>query len=434
MREIIIHNLSISSMSPLKKSLLFLLFIILMFASYANIINVGPSGDYLTIQEAVNAAQNSDEIIVSPGTYLENVNIGGKNIILRSTAPTNQTIVQNTIIDGNHTNSVVIFSGTENETCILSGFTIRNGRASSGGGIYGNGTLATIQYNIITSNEALGATASGGGMAQCNGLIQNNIISNNSSIYRGGGISECQGIVQDNDVFNNSAEYAGGGIAWCDNMVQNNRVHDNFAQGYGGGLYGCWGTVQNNIIYNNITEGQGGGLHGCAEIVQNNIIINNSAIYGGGMSSCGGYNHTGINRNNTVYGNSATFIGGGLYSCYGDITNNILWSNTSSSDPQVGSGDIPTFSCIQDWTGGGTGNITLDPQFVDTSGSNFHLQITSPCIDAGSNALGLSIDFEGDSRPTDGVTEPRGDGSDYDIGADEFVESSTKANNWWLWY
>ncbi len=35
-------------------------------------------GTYATIQAAVNAAQNGDTIVVSPGTYLEHVVISGK--------------------------------------------------------------------------------------------------------------------------------------------------------------------------------------------------------------------------------------------------------------------------------------------------------------------------------------------------------------------
>ena len=73
-------------------------------------------GDYSTIQGAIDAAVDGDEIIVSPGTYYESIKFGGKNIILRSTDPTSPTVVANTVIDGRSTDSAVTFSGTENET------------------------------------------------------------------------------------------------------------------------------------------------------------------------------------------------------------------------------------------------------------------------------------------------------------------------------
>ena len=88
------------------------------------------------IQGAIDAAQEGCEIIVSPGTYYENINFNGKNIILRSTDPTSPTLVASTIIDGRSSDTVVTFSGAESPECVLSGFTITNGAASFGGGIY----------------------------------------------------------------------------------------------------------------------------------------------------------------------------------------------------------------------------------------------------------------------------------------------------------
>jgi hypothetical protein len=83
--------------------------------------------DYSLIQAAIDGSSDGDEIIVSPGTYYEGINFNGKNIILRSTDPTNSSVVAITIIDGRSTDSVVIFFGTETRDCILSGFTITNG-------------------------------------------------------------------------------------------------------------------------------------------------------------------------------------------------------------------------------------------------------------------------------------------------------------------
>ncbi len=62
----------------------------------ADIINVGP-GD--SIQDAINAAMNSDEIVVAPGTYFETINFLGKAITLRSSDGPEVTIIDGTGLD-----------------------------------------------------------------------------------------------------------------------------------------------------------------------------------------------------------------------------------------------------------------------------------------------------------------------------------------------
>jgi len=189
------------------------------------------------IQEGIDKAFDGDTVLVAEGTYRENVNFKGKNIVLTGTNPLRQTVVENTVIDGNHTGPVVSFAGTEREDCVLAGFTIRNGKAEYGGGIYGGPndscTLATISNNIIRENSA---ESHGGGLAHCAGTIVNNTIILNS---------------------------AGGAVA-----------------GRGAGVYCCDGVIENNLISRNSGAGDGGGLYGCRGIIQNNTIVNNSADWG----------------------------------------------------------------------------------------------------------------------------------------------------------
>jgi hypothetical protein len=274
-------------------------------------------GDYATIQAAINASSSGDEIVVSPSTYVENIDIGGRNIILRSTEPTSPTVVEATIIDGDAADSVVTFSGDEESSCILSGFTITNGDASRGGGIDGNDTQATIQFCLIYENTA----NTGGGLADCNGIIQNCTILHNFANPHGGGATNCDGII----------------------------------------------------------------------------------------------------RNCVIYGNTAN-AGGGLAQCDGVIRNCVIWENVTPPDPQLKNCSAPEYCDIEGWTGGGTGNITDDPQFVDALHHDFHLLPTSPCIDAG-GSVPLDVDFEGDPRPFVAIDWlVRGDGSHYDIGVDEYPE------------
>ena len=49
-----------------------------------------------SIQDAIDTAIDGEEIVVNPGTYMENISINGKNIVLRSSAPTSPTVVATT--------------------------------------------------------------------------------------------------------------------------------------------------------------------------------------------------------------------------------------------------------------------------------------------------------------------------------------------------
>jgi len=113
---------------------------------------------FKSIQEGISFASSGDTVIVAEETYVENIRFSGKNIVLTSTDPLDPDVVANTIVDGNQAGPVVSFSGTEDQTCILAGFTIQNGRGEQGGkyggGIYGQGTHATIQNNAIVRNRA----------------------------------------------------------------------------------------------------------------------------------------------------------------------------------------------------------------------------------------------------------------------------------------
>jgi hypothetical protein len=158
-------------------------------------------------------------------------------------------------------------------------------------------------------------------------------------------------------------------------------------------------------------------------LFENCIIAGNKAFRGGGF-----WLRSGGPRiiNSTICGNIADQSGGAMYLHSADesITNCIIWDNNAPLVPQFSSIRDPNYCCIQDWTGGGLGNIAVDPCFVengywdsnDTPGDtdddfwvqgDYHLKsegwrwdqqsmqwiwdyVTSRCIDAGSPGSSFS--------------------------------------------
>ncbi len=203
----------------LNKAILFLVSLILAIPCRANtvIVDANGSGNFSTIQMAINAVADGDTIVVAPGHYYENISFGGKNIILSSVDPNDEHIVSTTIIDGGGAGRTVTLSGGERSDCVLRGFTITGGYTSSdGGGIFGNFSYATITNCVIKNNIAGNG---GGGLAKFRGTIRNCIVWNNSAQF-GGGLYRAHGhIVNCTIVFN--TEYEAGALSYCYANISN---------------------------------------------------------------------------------------------------------------------------------------------------------------------------------------------------------------------
>jgi hypothetical protein len=288
---------------------------------------------YHTVQGAINAASSGDEIWVAAGTYVEQITLK-KDVALYGGFSDVETqrdqrnwVANVAVLDGNQAGSVVTASSLGITIARIDGFTIRNGKANYGGGIYCLSSSITISNNTITGNFA---DSVGGGI--CCDYSSPKILNNN--------------------IIGNSALYNGGGI-FCKNSsptISNNTIVANIAVN-GGGIF-CWNFYP---------------------IISNNIVAFNSSgtyIYGGPPTL----------RNNCVY----------------------------NTDGYNYSGVSP-----------GTGDIQVDPLFVDRVGGNYHLRPDSPCIDAGYDGV-----VQPDWLDIDG--QPRKNGV-VDIGSDEYYPLGVQA-------
>jgi hypothetical protein len=232
--------------------------------TYASTIHV--PGDYATIQAGLNAAQTGDTVMVSPGTYIENIFWpNSQSIKLLSEAGPEQTI-----IDADEEGSGIQFPGNivaVNTTTIIDGFTIRNGVAPSQGGYllasYGGGidlrgaASPWIRNNHIEDclvYECEGGSG-GGGIAggyddPTGARIEGNTIENCSIIdeggeYRGAGlyIAQADGVQLIDNIFDGN-ECPSSGISYGGGVCVNSgdlTISGNVFQGnkayYGAALY-----------------------------------------------------------------------------------------------------------------------------------------------------------------------------------------------------
>ena len=148
------------------------------------------TGDFASIQAGIDESVIGDSILVYPGTYFENINYNGKDIVVGSLLLTtgDESYIYNTIIDANHNGRVVTFENNETNTAILIGFTIQNGFLidTSGGGIYINHSSPSMKFLNITENTAI--SAGGILISSSNVFLEAVNIYNNHSLGSGGGM------------------------------------------------------------------------------------------------------------------------------------------------------------------------------------------------------------------------------------------------------
>ncbi len=207
-------------------------------------------GDFSTIQAAIDAAKDGDEIIVAPGTYVENITLLGKPITLRS-----ESGAEVTTIDGGGVRSVVRCENGESSETIIQGFTLTNGlgeeskNVSWGGGVYILGSSPIVMDCRIVANSALKAGANQPGF--------------------GGGIYSDAG---------------GATIVGC--LITGNTVGFDGSSKGGGAYIGEGTTLNNCLVSGNLVPsfGKGGGVYcGGGSILSCVVRFNQAANYGVGI-------------------------------------------------------------------------------------------------------------------------------------------------------
>ena len=114
--------------------------------------------DCESIQAAIDAAKDGDDILVAPGVWKETINLSGKSVYIHSVQG-----AEDTVIHGGQRGTVVTCEASANST--IEGFTIRGGEADQGGGVYVLDSSPTFRLCLIDFNSA----NQGGGVHARNG-------------------------------------------------------------------------------------------------------------------------------------------------------------------------------------------------------------------------------------------------------------------------
>ena len=127
------------------------------FISNASAIDRFVPADHSTIQEAIDASMDGDNVLVADGVYS---GIGNTNIDLMGKAITVKSIngPENTVIDSENIGRGFLIVSGEDANTIIEGFKIKNGNTpdwpDGGGGINCSGSSPTIRFCIFENNHA----------------------------------------------------------------------------------------------------------------------------------------------------------------------------------------------------------------------------------------------------------------------------------------
>ena len=186
-------------------------------------------------------------------------------------------------------------------------------------------------------------------------------------------------------------------------------------------------TVKNNFVYNNDIMGislggydtdRGSTVH--CKIINNTCYKNDTAMEGNGELCLQYDTQNNEILNNIFYANNQNLFISNQYTTHtgNQVDYNIYYSSggINGSEWQWKGTTYGSFATWQSATGNDKNGMYSNPGLLKPELGDLHLTANSSAIDQGRAITGLAKDIDGDSRPQ---------GAGIDIGADEFVQTTT---------
>lgn len=374
------------------------------------VVNPDGTGDFPTIQAAIEAVVDGDVIELRDGTFTgdgnRDLDFLGKAITVRSQGGSADGCVIDCQGSAADPHQGFYINTTAEPGAVLADLTIRAGYAHYGGGAFCYGSSPTITGCIFADCEA---DIEGGGLSARSGspTVTACVFAENWAASHGGGAC-CHGsdaIFTDCQFSANSSAYGGGAfgsLGGSEPVLTGCTFSANTAQALGGGVY-CLGAspvLRECIFSGNVSQECGGGFY-CREssptlgectFHENVTALGGGEVLGGGGIFC--WDSFPLLTNCTFYGNSSR-AGGSLYlyaGSYATLENTII---AFSEQGEAIGGFYAQYAVIHccdlygnaggDWTEwiedqyGINGNICEDPLLCDPENGDFTLRDCSPC-------------------------------------------------------
>jgi uncharacterized repeat protein (TIGR01451 family) len=228
-------------------------------------------------------------------------------------------------LDVSGANAYQVFHINSGAAVTITGLTVRDGSAVSGGGIWSAGALHLGAAHIFSNS----ASISGGGVYVLGGsatLSGTPVVSNSASISGGGVyVSNGSATLDGTQVVSNSAG-AGGGVyvyqASATLNVSGGEVGSNSASINGGGVYVLGGSATLSgtpVVSNSASKGGGVYVYWGSATLSESPVIRNSAVYSGGGVFVNDGSGT-LNVSGGEVGSNSADYGGGVYVNQGSAT------------------------------------------------------------------------------------------------------------------